>query len=52
MKVCVDNMLLKSLIRVDHVKHLEEAFPLLRMFNMKLNLEKCTFRVASGKFLG
>ena len=50
MKVYVDNMLMKSLECSDHVQHLEEAFALLRKYNVKLNPEKCTFRVASGKF--
>ena len=52
MEVYVDDMLLKSLDRSDHVKHLEEAFALLRKFNVKINPEKCAFGVASGKFLG
>jgi len=52
MEVYVDDMLVKSLERSDHVQHLEEAFALLRKYNVKLNLEKCTFGVASGKFLG
>ena len=51
MEVYIDNMLVKSLDRSDHLKHLEEAFALLRKFNVKLNPEKCTFGVASGKFL-
>ena len=29
MEVCINNMLLKSLIHTDHVKHLEEVFALL-----------------------
>ena len=44
--------LVKSLHRGDHLSHLEEAFQLLRRYKMKLNPEKCTFGVASGKFLG
>jgi len=31
---------------------LEEAFTILRKYNVKLNPEKCTFGVASGNFLG
>jgi len=42
----------KNLDRSDHVKHLEEAFALLRKFNVKINPEKCAFGVASDKFLG
>jgi len=44
-------MLVKSFNRSNHVKHLEEAFTLLRKFNVNLNPEKCTFRVAFGKSL-
>ena len=52
MEIYVDDMLVKSLTRSDHVKNLGEAFLLIRKLNMKLIPEKCTFRVASGKFLG
>jgi hypothetical protein len=31
---------------------LEETFNNLRQFNIKLNLEKCTFGVPQGKLLG
>ena len=52
MEVYYDDMLVKSLDRSDHVKHLGEEFALICKFNKKLNLKKCTFRVASDKFLG
>ena len=52
MEVHIDDMLVISLDRNDHIKHLEEAFALLWKFNVKLNPEKCTFGIASGKFLG
>ena len=45
-------MLVKRLERSDHVQHLEEAFTLLKKYNMKLSPKKCTFGVASGRFLG
>ena len=51
MTVYVDDMLVKSTRRTDHITHLREAFSTLRKYNIKLNLEKCTFGVASGKFL-
>ena len=51
MEVYVDDMLVKSLDYADHVKYLEEAFALLQKFNLKLNPEKCSFEVASDKFL-
>ena len=52
MEVYIDDMLVKSLKAVDHVSHLKQAFDLLREYNMKLNPEKCSFGVKSGKFLG
>ena len=51
MEVYVDNMLVKSLKAHDHVKDLEETFAFLRRYKMKLNPNKCTFGVESGKFL-
>ena len=45
-------MLVKSLQCLDHVQHLSEAFDHLRKYKVRLNPEKCTFDVASEKFLG
>ena len=45
-------MLVKSLHDVDHLNDLRETFDTLRSFNMKMNPNKCTFRVTAGKFLG
>ena len=45
-------MIVKSTQRTNHLQHLEEAFSRLRKYQIKLNPEKCTFGVASGKFLG
>lgn len=52
MEVYVDDMLVKSVKRDQHIQHLEEVFGVLRKCNMKLNPVKCAFGVASGKFLG
>ena len=52
MEVYIDDMLVKSLKAEDHINHLQQTFDLLRKYNMKLNPEKCTFGVQSGKFLG
>ena len=51
MEAYIDNMLVKSKERFDHAKHLQEAFELLRRYDMKLNPLKCAFEVSSGKFL-
>ena len=52
MEVCIDNMLVKSKQRPDHVTHLQQAFDLLREYGMKLNPLKCAFGVSAGKFPG
>ena len=51
-EVYVDDMLVKSLDEGEHLDDLQETFNTLRRYNMKLNPSKCTFGVASGKFLG
>ena len=51
-EVYVDNMLVKSKDEANHLDDLKETFSILRKYNMKLNLAKCVFAVASRKFLG
>ena len=52
MEVYIDDMLIKSLHADKHLDHLRQEFEILRKYNMKLNPTKCSFGVASGKFLG
>ncbi|KAL0447287.1 UNVERIFIED_CONTAM: Transposon Tf2-12 polyprotein [Sesamum latifolium] len=52
MEVYVDDMLVKSMKEVDHLKDLKQAFETMRSYGMKLNPSKCTFGVKGGKFLG
>ena len=52
MEVYIDDMLIKSLHKQDHIAHLEECFARLNLHNVKLNPAKCRFAVASGEFLG
>ncbi|PKU64463.1 RNA-directed DNA polymerase [Dendrobium catenatum] len=52
MEVYIDDMLVKSLEKSQHISDLEQCFRLLRHYNMRLNPAKCAFGVASGKFLG
>ena len=52
MEVYVDDILVKSKITAGHVVHLSDTFAILRKYQMKLNPLKCTFGVASEKFLG
>ena len=48
----MDDMLVKSKVAEDHVKHLKQMFDILRKHQMKLNPLKCALGVGSGKFLG
>jgi len=52
MEVYVDDMLVKSKKESTHLDNLLETFTTLKQYQMKLNPSKCTFGVASGKFLG
>ena len=51
-KVCVDNMQVKSKDKANHLDDLKETFNTLCKYNMKLNPAKCVFVVTSKKFLG
>ncbi|XP_024015214.1 uncharacterized protein LOC112088924 [Eutrema salsugineum] len=52
MEVYIDDMLVKSLLAKDHVRHLQTCFEILDQYGMKLNPTNCTFGVTSGEFLG
>ena len=52
MEVYIDDMLVKSKERPNHTTHLQEAFDLLRAYDMKLNPLKCVFGVNADRFLG
>nr|CAN82630.1 hypothetical protein VITISV_028132 [Vitis vinifera] len=51
-EVYIDDIVVKSKTREEHVLHLQEVFHLLRKYDMKLNPSKCAFGVSVGKFLG
>ena len=51
-EVYIDNMLVKSKQEVWHIEDLQRVFEALRQHKLCLNVEKCTFRVRAGKFLG
>ena len=51
-EVYVDNMIMKSRDRPDHLTALERFFERIRQFRLRLNPKKCTFGVTSGKLLG
>lgn len=51
MEIYVDDMLVKSLHLEDHFTYLSKMFNVLQKYEMKLNPNKCAFRVSTGKFL-
>ncbi|KAM1333412.1 hypothetical protein PS2_009336 [Malus domestica] len=48
----VDDVVVKTKKRSDHLKDLRVVFERLRKYNLKMNPLKCAFGVSSGKFLG
>jgi hypothetical protein len=48
----VDDIVVKSVQRRDHIGELAETFANLRAANLKLNPEKCVFCIHKGKVLG
>ena len=51
-EVYVDDMLVKSKDKANHLDDLKETFSTLRKCNMKLSPTKYVFTVTSGKLLG
>ncbi|GAA0146160.1 hypothetical protein LIER_06180 [Lithospermum erythrorhizon] len=52
MEIYVDDMLVKGKVRTDYLENLRETFEQLRKSKLRTNLDKCSFGVTSGKFLG
>ncbi|KAG9450326.1 hypothetical protein H6P81_010291 [Aristolochia fimbriata] len=48
----VDDLVVKTKQRADHLLDLRAVFERLRRFQLKMNPLKCAFGVTSGKFLG
>jgi ribonuclease HI len=48
----VDDIIVKSMKQENHITDLQETFANFRQADLKLNPEKCVFRVKKGKFLG
>jgi hypothetical protein len=48
----VDDIVVKSIQRIDHISDLVETFANLRAANLRLNPEKCVFGIHKGKVLG
>lgn len=51
MKVYLDDMLVKIRTADQHILNMSWMFDILKQCRMRLNPTKCTFGVASGKFL-
>jgi len=52
MKVYIDDMLVKSMEKEEHIAHLRECFRQLNLYKVKLNPAKCRFGVRFDEFLG
>jgi hypothetical protein len=48
----VDDIIVRSMKKQDHISDLQESFANLKKAGLKLNPEKCVFGVKKGKFLG
>ena len=51
-KVYVDDMISRSQTEEEHLDHLQKLFDRLKTYKLRLNPNKCTFGVRSGKLLG
>ncbi|RVW35022.1 Retrovirus-related Pol polyprotein from transposon 297 [Vitis vinifera] len=51
-EVYIDDTIVKSQDRADHLATLQRFFEKIRQFRLRLNPKKCTFGVISGKLLG
>ena len=51
-EIYIDDMVVKSKAKFEHVSDLENIFGILRKHKLHLNASKCSFGVGSGKFLG
>ena len=48
----VDDMVVTSKRKDQHIADLEELFTTIAKYNLKLNPDKCVFGVEAGKFIG
>ena len=51
-EVYVDDMIAQSQTEEEHLDHLQKLFERLKEYKLRLNPNKCTFRVRSSKLLG
>jgi len=48
----IDDIIVKSDVIDNHIKHLRKSFDRMRSFKLKLNPLKCAFGVSAGNFMG
>ena len=51
-EVYIDDMVTKSKQETRHIEDLQGVFKMLRQHKLRLNADKCAFRVGAGKVLG
>lgn len=51
-EVYIDDVVVKSASKADHLGHLRQAFERMRKHGLKMNPKKCAFGVTAGNFLG
>ena len=51
-EVYVEDMIPRSQTEDEHLDHLKKLFERLRKYKLRLNPNKCTFGVRSGKLIG
>ena len=51
-EIYIDNMVVKSKAKSEHVNDLSNIFEILRKHKLRLNAFKCSFGVGPGKLLG
>ena len=51
-EVYIDDMVVKSKQKMQHIGNLKEVFEIIQRHKLWLNAEKCAFEVRASKFLG
>lgn len=52
MQVYIDDIVVKSKVKRNHLNHLRTSFKRIRKHGLKMNTIKCTFGVSEGEFHG
>ena len=52
MDTYIDDMVVKSKEKPDHIRDMTEVFTILKRHKVRLNMAKCAFGVSSRKFMG